>query len=497
MQTVSACVGQASPRAACEESAPASGDLGAGIARDRSPSLASTMLVSSGEEAESPERHLDGSRQRVANEAGHLQAESPERHLNERLQRVAGAGDEAGHLQDDAMDPSGSGIRSASQIVHSSPCEASPRVAPSPPPAVEPLSPRSSSCSGLLERLRLRQSMRNSMGPSLERIEGAIGCDNDHATGAAPPSSRSCLRPDTWTGDGHHEEDGTSGNHHACKGQGGDECHRDMGDGAICSEESPKSPAPWGSPPALSRRASLASDHRALQVRCAGQEAAAEGGHAKRLYPELLGEDALQAWMVFFGLKPSASREFMVRRLRDIEDYICGPEDPTTSVSPSLDSLAVAPPAAPKSAPASHAQCAVGQASVVSAGRGRGRRRKRSASPKVSVGRGGGLSCTISKPNEDDDSEAPNARRTVRRAAEQDELLAEAIRADKDLYERLLLFEPVELGELRERLETVRPELRSLGEGRLRRFLDDQGLLFASTWSQQDRMASRRGRRHR
>lgn len=59
------------------------------------------------------------------------------------------------------------------------------------------------------------------------------------------------------------------------------------------------------------------------------------------------------------------------------------------------------------------------------------------------------------------------------------ELIAEAIRKDKELYESLLTFQPLEVSEVKRRIVAVAPELRSLGEQRLRKYLDSQG--FAST----------------
>mmetsp|Transcript_71157 Transcript_71157/g.206410 ORF Transcript_71157/g.206410 Transcript_71157/m.206410 type:complete len:113 (-) Transcript_71157:39-377(-) len=63
-----------------------------------------------------------------------------------------------------------------------------------------------------------------------------------------------------------------------------------------------------------------------------------------------------------------------------------------------------------------------------------------------------------------------------------------AIRADTELYERLLLFEPVDIGELRQRLVAASPDLQALGDHRLRHFLDSQGFLFSSSSSAARRM---------
>ena len=40
------------------------------------------------------------------------------------------------------------------------------------------------------------------------------------------------------------------------------------------------------------------------------------------LKPELMTDEELGEWMHFFGLKPSSSREFRIRRLNDIVDYL-------------------------------------------------------------------------------------------------------------------------------------------------------------------------------
>ena len=57
-------------------------------------------------------------------------------------------------------------------------------------------------------------------------------------------------------------------------------------------------------------------------------------------------------------------------------------------------------------------------------------------------------------------------------------MVADAIRKDKDLYAKLLTFEPLEVREVKRRIVEITPELRSLGEQRLRKYLGEQG--FAS-----------------
>ena len=47
-------------------------------------------------------------------------------------------------------------------------------------------------------------------------------------------------------------------------------------------------------------------------------------GKEETLKPELLTDEELGEWMRFFGLKTSSSRDFMLRRLNDIVDYLDG-----------------------------------------------------------------------------------------------------------------------------------------------------------------------------
>lgn len=133
---------------------------------------------------------------------------------------------------------------------------------------------------------------------------------------------------------------------------------------------------------------------------------------------EKMSEEELQEWMQFFGLKASNSRDFMLRRLHDILDYMDGG-------TAYLHSIREAPTPV--------------------------RERKRKATPK---------------------KETPKKKEE---SPEKLQLLADAIRKDKELYESLLTFQPLEVSEVKRRVVQIAPELRSLGEQRLRRYLDSQG----------------------
>lgn len=184
--------------------------------------------------------------------------------------------------------------------------------------------------------------------------------------------------------------------------------------------------------------------------------------------PAALGVADLSAWMVFFGLKAAGSREYMVRRLREIAAYLrAGAAEPTATAAAALQEAGPArsegvPPHTPtkRAAPSD-----VGEAGPVARAAKRAR---------------GELSAQLALSAEE-------------RAAKLQAMLAEAIRGDTELYEQLLLFEPLEIRDLKERLAAARPELRRLGlsEKALRSFLDGQGLLFAATWSPGHRKASR------
>mmetsp|Transcript_38596 Transcript_38596/g.70186 ORF Transcript_38596/g.70186 Transcript_38596/m.70186 type:complete len:349 (+) Transcript_38596:74-1120(+) len=76
---------------------------------------------------------------------------------------------------------------------------------------------------------------------------------------------------------------------------------------------------------------------------------------------------------------------------------------------------------------------------------------------------------------------SPPKRRVTEKGDDLVQLLLEAIRADTDLYERMLMYEPIEVAEVKKRLANFRPDLAGLGEQRLRAFLDAQGVLLAMT----------------
>lgn len=171
------------------------------------------------------------------------------------------------------------------------------------------------------------------------------------------------------------------------------------------------------------------------------------------LQPELMTDEELSEWMQFFGLKPSSSRDFMIRRLHDIVDYLDGgtaflhsireaptPHKPKRARKEKTEKDKTKPetPKTPKKAKAAKAETPRSVQSASSA-----------VSPPIS----------------------PEEKKF--------ELIAEAIRKDKELYESLLTFQPLEVSEVKRRIVAVAPELRSLGEQRLRKYLDSQG--FAST----------------
>jgi len=209
------------------------------------------------------------------------------------------------------------------------------------------------------------------------------------------------------------------------------------------------------------------------------------GSRSSRLHPELLGEEALKAWMQFFGMKPASSTEFMVRRLREIDAYLG-----QGAGAASGPASALAPAAAQEADQAAEPLMA-----VPARQRGRPRKRPRRAeenSIALEAGEAAGLAsesvplATVgAEASSANAKAAAKASKAAAKAADLEQAIANAIRGDTELYERLLLFEPVEINELRERLAAVQPELRGLGEQRLRKFLDNQGLLFASSWQSQ------------
>ncbi|CAE8639307.1 unnamed protein product, partial [Polarella glacialis] len=198
-----------------------------------------------------------------------------------------------------------------------------------------------------------------------------------------------------------------------------------------------------------------------------------------RLVPQSCSDEQLKVWMSFFGMKPTSSREFMVKRLLEIDTYLNGeqPKSADNALQPEL-SADLARSAASPQAP-----------------RQRGRPKKRARPPEGEESRlevenratSPNAALVARSPKSSPRACPDRAAKAAAKAAELEQMVAEVIRSDTELYERLLLFEPVEIGELRDRLAAIRPELRSLGEQKLRKFLDSQGLIFANAWSQQSR----------
>jgi len=154
--------------------------------------------------------------------------------------------------------------------------------------------------------------------------------------------------------------------------------------------------------------------------------------------PSTMTMEDLQHWMAFFGMKPSKSAGYMVRRLTEIDAFLQGSSG-------------------------KRKRSASDEATTASPGRS-GVRRRAAAEPKGQMPK---------RPREQGDALV--------------ELLVEAIKSDSNLYERLLLYEPVEVGEVRKSLASFRPDLAGLGESRLRAVLDSQGILFATTWNNHPR----------
>ncbi|CAJ1432849.1 unnamed protein product [Effrenium voratum] len=194
----------------------------------------------------------------------------------------------------------------------------------------------------------------------------------------------------------------------------------------------PSTPCAEGAPSALS-----ASGATNSPTGTRGPSADKEAG----LRPEELTEEELKTWMLFFGLKPTASRDFMIRRIHEIVDYLDGG-------TAFLRSICEAPtPARKARAPASQ----------------KSPRPKGSPRPKAS-------------PKASQSQQSPKRTLTDRRL----EMAVEAIRKDKDLYEALLAFEHLDIGEVKRRIVAITPELRSLGEQRLRSYLDSQGFAIGN-----------------
>lgn len=78
------------------------------------------------------------------------------------------------------------------------------------------------------------------------------------------------------------------------------------------------------------------------------------------------------------------------------------------------------------------------------------------------------------------DKEAKAAARAEARKAKvaaTEQLLADTIRSDRNLYEKLLCFELMEIEELAERIRSANDQLRSVGRKRIRDFLEAQGFV--------------------
>lgn len=199
------------------------------------------------------------------------------------------------------------------------------------------------------------------------------------------------------------------------------------------------------------------------------------GGGGNRLRPESRTDAELHDWMMFFGMKPTQSREFMVKRLRAIDDFLN--EDQSTGLLPEPKKARSAQEGAVKTQAATASAAA---AAVVLPPPFSQLSEEVPLSQDQDLAADGSISAS---------QQSARAAKAAAKAARQEQLVAEMIRKDKELYERLLLFESVEIGEVRDRLAALCPELRNLGEQRLRKFLDSQGVVFSSTWSSQSREA--------
>eukprot|EP00929_Paragymnodinium_shiwhaense_P074748 TRINITY_DN38257_c0_g1_i1.p1 TRINITY_DN38257_c0_g1~~TRINITY_DN38257_c0_g1_i1.p1 ORF type:complete len:801 (+),score=174.52 TRINITY_DN38257_c0_g1_i1:62-2464(+) len=228
-----------------------------------------------------------------------------------------------------------------------------------------------------------------------------------------------------------------------------------------------------------------------------------------RLTAENLTDGQLRYWATFFGIKPTFGREFLVKRLREIDAYLNGDTKSRKEDGDSATGSAAAPAAhSSSSAPAQAAagkraakqqtgqlrkkpnRPAAGQPPpplgstspnyvVACSAADMSQRPDRCASSPPSASQRRALKAATSSPS------ASRAEKAAAKARQVEQMIADAIRADDELYDRLLLFEPVEISELRERIIAKQPSLQGVGEQRLRTFLDAQGLLFASSWRQQ------------
>mmetsp|Transcript_18417 Transcript_18417/g.43041 ORF Transcript_18417/g.43041 Transcript_18417/m.43041 type:complete len:378 (-) Transcript_18417:162-1295(-) len=143
--------------------------------------------------------------------------------------------------------------------------------------------------------------------------------------------------------------------------------------------------------------------------------------------PSTMSVEELQHWMVFFGMSPSRNPGLMAQRLSEIDDFLRGTSGKNLA-RPTCTTVA------------------------------RGR-------PRLST-----------KPHQ-----AMPKRRPTEKGDDLAQLLLDAIRADIELYERMLMYEAIEVSEVRRSLAKYRPDLAGFGELRLRNFLDEQGILLATT----------------
>lgn len=183
--------------------------------------------------------------------------------------------------------------------------------------------------------------------------------------------------------------------------------------------------------------------------------------NSESLQPESLTDEELGSFMQFFGLKPSGSRQFMIRRLHDIVDYIDGGtawlqsiREAPTPQKPTKASKATKRKNLEKSSPKTETS----------------RRNLEKSSPKKAKAKPKAASPKATSPAPDASSVSPDVKYEKKL-----DLVADAIRKDKDLYAKLLTFEPLEVREVKRRIVEIAPELRSLGEQRLRKYLDEQG----------------------
>eukprot|EP00438_Fugacium_kawagutii_P025140 Skav208294 [mRNA] locus=scaffold897:103354:114294:+ [translate_table: standard] len=184
----------------------------------------------------------------------------------------------------------------------------------------------------------------------------------------------------------------------------------------------------------------------------------------EHLQPESMTDEELKDWMLHFGLKPSSSREFMIRRLHDIVDYLEGGFAWLQSIR-EAPTPAKAKRKVPKDAEKSK----------------NGTETPKATSPKAKVKKVNSSPKARSKPK----AASPKAPASVSPEDKHErrlDLVADAIRKDKDLWEKLLIYQQVDVQEVKRRIVAIYPELRSLGEQRLRKFLVDSG--FASAWAE-------------